>query len=131
MAKVYRALSNIEHGEEIEQDGQIVNQITRIPFGAVVEGLPADVMKNLWDAGVLEEVETSTPTVTRTTKPVAEQAGGATGGSATPSNPPPAPRPDPVTPPRAQDKQQTQSAGDKSNTNPSPTPNSQDDKSPK
>jgi hypothetical protein len=63
MAKQYRALSNIEHGEEVE-DG---NQITRFPFGSIVEGLDKDTMKTLWDAGVLEEVDTTEPVVTKTT----------------------------------------------------------------
>jgi hypothetical protein len=75
MAKAFRALSNIEHGEEkVGSDGQVGVEITRIPYGAIVEGLDKDTMKNLWDAGVLEEIETSTPTVTRTVtqKPPAE-----------------------------------------------------------
>jgi hypothetical protein len=68
MAKAYRALSNIQYGEDVvdEASGQTVNQMTHIPHGAKVEGLPGEVMKNLWDAGVLEEVETAEPVVTRT-----------------------------------------------------------------
>lgn len=65
MAKQYRALSNIEHGEELE-DGS-GNQITRFPYGSIVEGLDKDTMKNLWDAGVLEEVgDVPAPVVTKT-----------------------------------------------------------------
>lgn len=93
MAKKYRALSNIEHGEEVE-DG---NQITRFPHGSIVEGLDKDTMKSLWDAGVLEEVEdvpapTVTKSVTQTpsgnatgnTPPSTSTSGGTTGDGGTP-----------------------------------------------
>lgn len=69
MAKQYRALSNIEHGEEKIVDGVSVNEIVRFPHGSVVEGLDKDTMKALWDAGVLEEVDTTEPVVTRTVTP--------------------------------------------------------------
>jgi hypothetical protein len=63
MAKQFRALSNIQHGEE-GGDGSITQYV--FPFGSVVEGLDKDTMKSLWDAGVLEEVDTAEPTVTKT-----------------------------------------------------------------
>lgn len=72
MAKAYRALSRIQHGEE-KNDGQgnIVNELIDIPVGATVTGLPDEVMANLWEAGVLEEFEdvkpTASTTITRST----------------------------------------------------------------
>ena len=92
MAKQYRALSNIEHGEDVE-DG---NQITRFPFGSVVEGLPADIMKNLWDAGVLEEVDTAEPVVTRsvTVRPNDPTKGTGDGPPAAPDGTNGPPKPD-------------------------------------
>jgi hypothetical protein len=65
MSKQYRSLSNIQYGEEVA-DG---NQITHFPHGSIVEGLSEKVMKELWDAGVLEEVESAPPAVTRTVTP--------------------------------------------------------------
>jgi hypothetical protein len=64
----YRALSNIEHGEEgVDDQNQPTNVITSFPYGSIVEGLDKDTMKSLWDAGVLEEVgEEPVPTVTKT-----------------------------------------------------------------
>jgi hypothetical protein len=62
----FKALSNIEHGEQLE-DGRV--KIHDFPYGSIVEGLPDDVMKNLWDAGVLERVKTEeTPEATVTIK---------------------------------------------------------------
>lgn len=67
MAKQYRALSNIEHGEEeVGQDGMTSVTTHRFPFGSIVEGLDADTMKNLWDAGVLEEVAETPQAATKT-----------------------------------------------------------------
>lgn len=72
MAKQYRALSNIEHGEETSEG----NEITRFPFGSIVEGLDKDTMKALWDAGVLEEVEAAPPAPTKTVVPKPDQGAG-------------------------------------------------------
>lgn len=90
MAKAYRALSNINHGvEKVDSaTGESSVEMTVFPYGATVEGLSADVMKNLWDAGVLEEVDTVAPVVTKTVtssaKPEAKSEGGSGGNRDTP-----------------------------------------------
>lgn len=56
MAKAYRALSKIDHGEGTHPEtGRPLGRT--FPFGSLVTGLPTEVMKQLWDAGVLEEVD--------------------------------------------------------------------------
>lgn len=96
MAKQFRALSNIEHGvDHVDAgSGQAVNEITHIPYGAIVEGLDKDTMKNLWDAGVLEEVESAPPVVTKsvTTKPAGDGAAGGGKTSEGSETPPAAPK---------------------------------------
>lgn len=58
MAKGYRALSNIQHGEDYQlEDGSVGNRIREFPYGATVTGLDNGTMKSLWDLGVLEEFE--------------------------------------------------------------------------
>jgi hypothetical protein len=75
----FKALSNITHGEE-QEDGTVVE--THFPYGAIVEGISKEAMKNLWNAGVLEQVdETPVPVATSTVKAPAAPAGD--GGSET------------------------------------------------
>lgn len=88
----FRALSNIEHGEEEERDGQIVNVVYKFPYGAVVSGLSKKVMKELWDLGVLEQLgDAPMPTVQVTTtvngQPVEAPAGTDSAAGSTPAAP--------------------------------------------
>jgi hypothetical protein len=56
MAKAYKALSNIDHGEGSDpQTGAPLGKY--FAYGELVVGLDSDTMKQLWDAGVLEEVD--------------------------------------------------------------------------
>lgn len=55
MAKAYRAVTEIRHGQQNAGDGS--NELLIFKAGDVVKGLPNDVMKNLWDAGALEQVD--------------------------------------------------------------------------
>jgi hypothetical protein len=70
-AKGYKALSNIQHGEEQidKETGQITNVVTEFPYGSIVTGLDDKTMAELWRVGVLEEVIVAPEpkvTVTRT-----------------------------------------------------------------
>jgi len=63
----FRALSNIEHGEQVADDEGGGVRVFNFPHGSEVKGLSKEVMEVLWDAGVLERVEDSQrpePTVT-------------------------------------------------------------------
>jgi len=53
VAKAFRAVTRIEHGEADEQG----NEVRRYVFepGEIVKGLRKEVMSSLWDAGALEE----------------------------------------------------------------------------
>jgi hypothetical protein len=59
MAKQYKAVTLIRHGVGEEQTDGTVRQTGVVVFepGDVVTGLPKAAMKELWDAGVLEQVE--------------------------------------------------------------------------
>jgi hypothetical protein len=54
MAKAYRAVTQIQHGFK---DGSV----KVFEPGAVVKGLDKETMKQLWDAGALEEATVLTP----------------------------------------------------------------------
>lgn len=57
MAK-FRALTNIRHGEvSQDENGQDVHKVHEFPAGSIVRGLASKFMKELWDAGVLEQVD--------------------------------------------------------------------------
>lgn len=53
MAKAYKAVTRIEHGET--KDGE--NRTKVFEPGDVVRGLSTEVMKNLWDNGALQAVD--------------------------------------------------------------------------
>ena|SRR6266705_2761188 len=55
MATAFRALSNIDHGEGTDAAGNPQGKYFK--YGELVVGLSTEVMKELWDAGVLEQVE--------------------------------------------------------------------------
>lgn len=91
MAKAYRAISRIQHGEEVDDgQGNIVNRMHDIPVGAKVEGLPSDIMANLWEAGALEEFEDTAPTATvrDTPRPAPQTDSTGDGAANTPDAPP-------------------------------------------
>jgi len=82
MAKAYYAVAPIRHGVGEEQTDGSVRQVKVLTFevGDKVEGLSNDEMKQLWDAGVLEQRDV------KDDKPAADATGEtpATGGD-TPS----------------------------------------------
>jgi hypothetical protein len=81
MANAYRALSNIEHGEEkTDKDGNVTNVVKKFEYGQLVTGLDKDIMKNLWDAGVLEQVD-----VPEAPKPESKQTEPSGGAPAAPA----------------------------------------------
>src|ERR1700733_13955211 len=93
MAAWFRALSNIQHGEAVNADGnpvathggeQVVNEEHYFPHGSEVVGLSPKVMEQLWDAGVLEKVEDA-PRPKASVKVTETPAAPGTGGS-TPTN---------------------------------------------
>jgi hypothetical protein len=80
MAKAYRALSIIRHG--VANDEGVETEVKVFPYGSIVSGLDTDTMKNLWDAGVLEELEIPDAQTTQTgSSPSSEGQGEPAAGS--------------------------------------------------
>ena len=74
----YRALSAIKYSDASDPQAELVV----IEAGEKVEGLPVNVMKELWNAGALEKVDEAAPSV-----PDANPASGDGGAVVTPAAP--------------------------------------------
>ena len=61
----YRALSAIKYSDSSDPNAEVVV----IEAGELVEGLPTETMKELWNAGALEKVEDPTPEPAAVTTP--------------------------------------------------------------